>query len=116
MGIKINAVLYLEVPKKEVIKRLSQRRLCPNCRAQYHLIFFSPKKKGICDNCKSKLIRRKDDNPKIIEKRFKEYHKETAPLIEYFKKDGILYTINGDQSPTKVLAETRRTLKKIFKK
>ncbi|MBT4447061.1 nucleoside monophosphate kinase [archaeon] len=115
MKININCVLMLEVPESEVIKRLSLRRVCPNCRTQYHLKFFAPKNKNICDKCKTKIIRRNDDNPKIIKERFRVYHQKTAPLIKHYSDQNILYTVDASKNPKEVIKEVIKKLNKISK-
>ncbi len=113
-GISINCVLYLDVPEKEVVKRLSNRRVCPGCRSQYHLLFFPPKKKGVCDSCDAKLTQRSDDKPEIIKNRFKVYNQETAPLIDFYSRNNVLYKIDASKSPKEVLEEIVLIIGKIF--
>lgn len=115
-GIAINCVLYLKVSEEEVVKRLSNRRFCPRCRAQYHLNFFPPKQKGVCDACQEKLVRRDDDAPEIVKNRFRVYHKETAPLVDFYSRNDVLYTIDASKSPKEVLEQVVLTLGKLFSK
>ena len=95
-------VLYINLGKDEIIKRLSSRRICPKCGAIYNLTVNPPKKDGICDNCQSKLIQRDDDMPETIEKRYKVYSESTKPLIDYYKEKGILFEINGNDEIEKI--------------
>lgn len=111
----IDAVISLEVPEEVVIKRFSGRRVCPNCNAGYNLVTLPPKKEGICDKCGTKLIQRKDDNPATIKERFKVYHKETAPLVEYYAKKKMLHRIDASRSPEEVDASMLNLLKKLKK-
>ncbi len=111
----IDAVISLEVPEEVVIKRFSGRRVCPNCNAGYNLVTLPPKKEGICDKCGTKLIQRKDDNPATIKERFKVYHKETAPLVEYYAKKKMLHRIDASRSPEEVDASMLDLLKKMKK-
>ena len=115
-GIVINCVLYLKLDEKEVVKRLSNRRVCPKCRAQFHLLFFPSKKKGVCDKCGSGLVRRDDDAPEVIKNRFRIYHKETAPLIDFYSRNNVLYTIDASLSPEEVVEEVMLTIGGVFKK
>ncbi len=91
----INIVLYINVPFKELVNRLSSRRNCPKCGKLYNLVFVPPKKKGICDICGTSLIHREDDKEEIVIKRINTYHEQTEPLINYYKKKKLLEEING---------------------
>lgn len=107
---RVFAVL-VDVGDKEVKSRLGGRRVC-GCGMTYHLKFNPPKKKGICDQCSSKLYTRKDDKPSVIADRLKIYHKEIAPLLSYWDKDDKLIRINGEQSIKKVQQDIIKELKK----
>ncbi|MBU1112198.1 MAG: nucleoside monophosphate kinase [Nanoarchaeota archaeon] len=111
----IDMVIYLDVPEKEVIERLSGRRTCPKCGAGFHIKYIPPKKEGKCDLCGSSLIRRKDDDPKSVKERFRVYHEKTQPLIDFFKKKGLLKTVDGAPPPKEVYAEVKKVVKN-FKK
>ena len=88
---KITAVINLNVPDEDIIKRTSSRVICSNkdCGASYNTIFMPPKVEGICDICGSPLIKRKDDNPETIKERLQVYYKNTKPLIEFYEKMGL---------------------------
>ena len=92
---KITAVINLNVPDEDIIKRTSSRVVCSNkdCGASYNTIFMPPKVEGICDICGSPLIKRKDDNPETIKERLQVYYKNTKPLIEFYEKMGLLESI-----------------------
>ncbi len=94
-GKEINIVVHLSLPDDEIIDRISKRRTCPNpeCREIYNLEFRPPKEEGICDLCGSKLIIRSDDNEETVRKRLKTFHETSEELIEYYKKQALLYTI-----------------------
>ncbi len=91
---RLNAVLYLKVPKKEIIKRISGRRQCSECGAVYNIYSNPPKKEKKCDRCGGRLYRRKDDSPKIVESRWKAYIYNTQPLIDYYKKKRLLLEVD----------------------
>ncbi len=110
--IKIDLALYVDVPEKEVIARLAGRRICARGRHSYHLQYLPPKKPGICDYDPSRLIRRKDDRPATIKKRFVVYRKETEPVIRYYRRKGVLQRIDGRGSPEEVYRDVKRILKK----
>ena len=93
-GQKVDLVINLTTPEEEIIERIVNRRVCSNqeCKTVYNLILNPPKKEGICDKCGSQLIKRKDDNIETVKQRFENYIKQTSPLIDYYEKQGNLYT------------------------
>ncbi|MBI2139641.1 adenylate kinase [Candidatus Woesearchaeota archaeon] len=93
----IEHVLNLKSSRQVIMKRLSGRRTCSKCNAIYHITNLPPKKEGICDKCGGALFQRNDDNPKTIAKRLKAYRLQTMPLIKYYRKEGILKDIDGEQ-------------------
>ena len=94
-GEKLDAVLEISVPDEEVVKRLSGRRTCRQCGAMYHIEFNPPKEPGKCDKCGGELYQRDDDKEEVIKSRLQVYHSQTAPLIEYYQKEGLLNKIDG---------------------
>lgn len=109
--LKINLVIYLEVPEEMIIERFAGRRTCSKGNHGYHLKYLPPKKKGICDIDGSPLVQRKDDKPEVIKERFRIYYKETKPLINYYKKKGILKTVDGTPAPEIVYSNVKKLLK-----
>ncbi len=107
----IDLVFYLKISDQEVIKRVSQRRICSQCGAVYNLDSHPPKKKGVCDLCGGKLIKRADDQPAALRERLKIYHQETEPLVAYYQEQGILKEINGAQPIKKVFQDILKALK-----
>ena len=102
-GKKLTVVIDLQVPDEKIIKRTASRVVCSNknCRASFNTIFMPPKQEGICDICGSKLFVRDDDKPETTKKRLETYYKNTEPLIEYYKNEGLLEQIFIDiYSPT----------------
>jgi adenylate kinase len=95
MGQDIDSVVDLEVNREELLVRLSGRRTCKSCGAMFHQTTHLPKVAGICDDCGGELYQRPDDNEETIVKRLEVYNKETAPLKEYYRKQGKLKTIQG---------------------
>ena len=94
----ILAVIELNVPDEDLIKRTSSRVVCSNknCRTSYNTMFLKPKVEGICDICGSELVRRHDDEPDTIKERLKIYHNTTEKLIEYYEKEKLLIPIKID--------------------
>ena len=95
MGQEIDSVLDLEVDGEELLVRLTGRRTCRNCGAMFHQTSHPSKVKGVCDECGGELYQRPDDNEETIVKRLEVYNKETAPLKEFYRKQGKLKTIQG---------------------
>ena len=95
MGQDIDSVVDLVVDREELLVRLSGRRTCKNCGAMFHQTTHLPKVAGICDECGGELYQRPDDNEETIVKRLEVYNKETAPLKEFYRKQGKLKTIKG---------------------
>lgn len=95
LGVKIDAVVTLEVPDQVIVERMSQRRMCPDCGASYHLTFKPSKDNKTCDKCGAELYTRKDDAPETVLARLTTYHAQTEPLEAYYEKKGILKRING---------------------
>ncbi|MHC1590954.1 MAG: adenylate kinase [Candidatus Helarchaeales archaeon] len=94
----IDAVINLDVDTQVLVRRSTGRRSCPNCGAVYHVEFNPPKKEGICDKCGTKLIVRKDDTEETVKNRIETYKKNTAPLIEYYEKKGLLKNIDANRN------------------
>lgn len=95
LGKKIHYIINIEVPRKEIIKRLSGRRVCRNCGEGYHVIFNPSVDDKRCDKCKGELYQREDDKEDTIEARLKVYEEQTAPLIDFYGKKGALISIDG---------------------
>ncbi|MCI8403675.1 MAG: adenylate kinase [Clostridia bacterium] len=96
-GITIDKVLSLEVDDEKIVERLSSRRECSKCGAPYNVISNKPENEGKCDKCGGELIQRADDNPDTIKNRLNVYHEQTEPIKEYYKKEGILVTAQGEE-------------------
>lgn len=96
LGLPIEMVVYFETSLKTVVFRLTGRRLCKNCGANYHVVNMPPKKQGVCDKCGGELYLRKDDNEDTIKKRLEVFNSQTKELIDYYRDKGILKEISGD--------------------
>ena len=106
---RIDAVLSIGVDFNVLVKRLTGRRSC-RCGAVYHIEYNLPKKEGVCDKCNSKLYQRDDDKEEVVVERIETYKKETKPLIDYYKKQRILKTVDGNLSIHDVFDEICRIL------
>jgi len=91
-------VVNFQVPREDVIKRLSGRRSCPNCQATFHVDFAPSKKGDRCDRCGETLVQRSDDTREAIETRLKVYAEQTAPLIQYYGNKRLLSELDGSGS------------------
>ncbi|AQQ09411.1 Adenylate kinase [Sedimentisphaera cyanobacteriorum] len=111
---KINAVIELAVNDETVVKRISKRRVCPECGAVYHLETMPPKKDGICDECGSKIIQRDDDKREVVLERLETYHKMTEPIISHYKESTAEYIeIDGSQQPKAITDDIVKRLKEV---
>lgn len=98
MGVDIQYVINIDVPDEKIIKRMSGRRVCENCGRPYHIESLKPKKDGVCDDCNGTLVQRKDDHPDTVLARLDVYHKETEPLADYYRKQGKLVNVEGQNT------------------
>ena len=107
-GIRIDAVIAIEISEEEILRRMSGRRVCEACGSSYNVEAVPPKVEGLCDNCGGKLIQRKDDTPETVRERLKVYHRETAPLVDFYAERGLLKKVqvadNKEATNAKILA------------
>ncbi|HLH72203.1 MAG TPA: adenylate kinase [Chloroflexota bacterium] len=103
VGKGVDRVIYLSVPVEELLQRIAGRYVCPQCGASYHLRTSPPRQSGYCDQCGSTLTQRPDDRREVAERRMAVYFAQTAPVIDYYQKRGVLSEVNGAQSVTAVL-------------
>lgn len=94
LSLPLKKVINLQVGEEEIIRRLSGRRICRNCGAIFHIINIPPKKEGICDYCGGELYQRDDDTPWAIKHRLAVYHRQTEPLLRFYKEKGLLVDLN----------------------
>lgn len=95
-GLKLDAVIEMKVDDEELVKRIAGRYTCAKCGKGYHDAFEKPKVPGVCDVCgSSEFVRRADDNEKTVRDRLVVYNKQTAPLVDYYGRTGVLHKVNG---------------------
>ena len=99
-----------DVPDENIISRMSGRRACLGCGQTYHIVYNAPSQEGICDVCGQELVLRDDDKPETVQKRLEVYHKQTQPLIDYYRGAGVLAEVDG----TKDLEEVFQDIVKIL--
>jgi adenylate kinase len=95
-GLKLDAVIEMKVNDEELVKRIAGRYTCAKCGKGYHDEFEKPRKSGVCDVCGSaEFVRRADDNEKTVRDRLQVYNRQTAPLVDYYGRTGVLHKVNG---------------------
>lgn len=103
-GMKLDAVINMEVGDADVTRRLTGRWSCPKDGRIYHELFSAPAKAGVCDDCGTALTRRKDDEPQVVRQRLQTYHAETEPLVAYYRGRGVLKPVDASGAMEKVTA------------
>lgn len=101
-GRKLDGVVSLELDAEVIVRRMSGRRMCPQCGRSYHVEHIPPRREGVCDACGAKLIVRDDDKPETVRQRLKTYTEQTAPLVDYYRRQGLLVRVDGDGTPDEV--------------
>ncbi len=96
MGVKIDAVLSIEVADEKIIERMSGRRVC-SCGASYHVVYNPPHVADVCDKCGEALYVRADDAAETVKNRLETFHRETEPLKEFYLKKGLLISVEGQE-------------------
>ena len=100
LGYEVGNVIYINVDKKVLEKRITGRRICEDCKTIYNINDpnNSPEVESVCDNCGGKLYQRSDDNLEAFETRYQTYEEKTAPIIEHYRKQNVLKEVDGDDS------------------
>jgi adenylate kinase len=101
-GLKLDKVVAVMLPDEEILERITGRRTCRNCAAMYHVVFEPPKKPGVCDKCGGELYQRDDDGEDTVRERIKVYDAMTRPLLDYYKRLGLLAEVDGKGRPDEV--------------
>lgn len=109
-GRDLTAVLLIDAPDEEIVRRISGRRVGPVSGRVYHVEFDPPKTEGVCDVDGSALIQRDDDKPETVRKRLAVYHEQTTPLIAYYEDLGLLHSFDGSPPPAQVYEHLRATV------
>lgn len=111
-GLKLDRVLNIDVDKDSLVKRLSGRRVCPNCGASYHIDNNPPEVEGICDVCQTPVIQREDDKEQTVLDRIKVYDSQTKPLVDFYNKQDLVFTVDGtlpiDEITNKLVTELKK--------
>ncbi|MDR1472320.1 MAG: adenylate kinase [Synergistaceae bacterium] len=96
MSLRLDAAVLLEISDETVVRRLTCRRVCSSCGSIYNALSHPPKARGVCDSCGGRVVQRADDQESVIRNRLAVYHKETAPLVEYYESRGMLRRVPAD--------------------
>ncbi|CBZ05360.1 adenylate kinase [Clostridium botulinum H04402 065] len=107
---ELDVALLIKVPEEFILERMTGRRVCTSCGASYHIRFNPPKIEGKCDICDNELIQRKDDTEATVKERLEVYSKQTYPLINYYKDNGIISEVNGTESINEVFGNISNIL------
>lgn len=105
LGLKVDAVINLNVDDEVLTKRITGRRSCSKCGKLYNIYYHAPIEEGKCDDCGGELTQRKDDNEESLKVRLTEYHKNTKPVIDHYEEKGIVKHVNADQAVDNVFDE-----------
>lgn len=113
LGYEVGNVILLNVDKKIIEKRITGRRLCENCNTIYNINDkdSSPKVESICDNCGGKLYQRSDDNLESFQQRYETYQKKTEPIIEHYRKQGVLKEVDGNDTVENIFQKIDKIIK-----
>jgi len=110
---ELDAVVYLDLDADRIVKRMSGRRVCPQCGRPYHLVHMPPRDDDRCDVCGATLVAREDDKPETVRQRLATYQRQTAPLVDYYDRRGLLIRVSGEGSPDEVRARLFEQLKTV---
>ena len=112
-SMKLDAVLDLEVPEEEVVKRIAGRRICRKDSSHvFHATYSPPKNEGVCDVCGGQLYQRDDDSEETVRTRLEVYHTQTEPIIDYYKAQGLVVTISALGKVDEVTARAMDALRR----
>lgn len=112
MGTSLDAVVNFDVAEAELVRRLTGRRVCTKCGANYHVETLRPKKSGVCDRCGNQLVQRVDDSPETAKKRLEVYRRQTAAdLIDFYRGRELLRTVDANAGIEEVYARVQAVLK-----
>jgi len=105
-SLALTAVVNYELPVGEIVARLGGRRTCEKCKTVYHVTERPPKLEAACDSCGGKLLQREDDRPESIRVRLEAYERSTAPLIEFYGKQGLVVRVEASGTPEEIYYRT----------
>ena len=114
LGKSLNCVINIHVDPESLMERLTGRYICRDCGATYHKVFNPTKVEGTCDRCGGhEFFQREDDKPETVKNRLDVNNKMNTPLLDFYKKQGLLHEVNGNQDIDKVFADIKEILDQI---
>lgn len=114
LALSLSCVLSVQVPREVIIERLAGRRTCKKCGALCHVAFEPPKQAGVCDRCRGELFQREDDKEETVAHRLAVYEAQTAPLVDYYRRQGALREIDGVGSIDEIRARVMKALRGVL--
>jgi len=105
LGCRIDVVWHVDAPLEVIIRRLTNRRICPSCGSNFNVLTAPPRREGVCDHCGTALIQRTDDQEEVIQKRYAVYEFETKPLIAFYRSRGLLKPVDSHGSVDEVMVK-----------
>ncbi len=106
----LGRVIYFDAPDAVLVERISGRRTCKKCQANFHIAFVPPKRAGVCDHCGGELFQRRDDTEAAVRERLRVYKEQTRELVGYYTERKLLVRIAANQPPDRVFAELMRAI------
>ncbi|MCL1837350.1 MAG: adenylate kinase [Treponema sp.] len=106
----VEKVINFDIPDSGVLERLGGRRVCRKCGFNFHIVFNKPTTEGVCDHCGGEVYTRDDDRPEAVQKRLEVYRAQTAPLIDYYRQQGVLLDIDARPAVDEIVTEFKRSL------
>jgi adenylate kinase len=106
----VDGVIHLDMPDEEVRRRVLARRLCSRCGLDYNLIASRPAKEDTCDVCGGRLVPREDDTEEALDRRIRDYHEKTKPVLDLFRRKEYVVSVDATRAPVEVHEEVRTRL------
>jgi adenylate kinase len=107
---KVDKVVNFDIPDSSVLERLGGRRVCRKCGHNFHIIFDKPKNETVCDHCGGEVYTRDDDKPEAVQKRLEVYRAQTAPLIDFYRKKGLLVDVDAKPAVDQVVENFKKAM------
>ena len=107
---KIDKVVNFDIPDSGVLERLGGRRVCRKCGFNFHMVFNMPKIENVCDFCEGEIYTRDDDRPEAVQKRLEVYRAQTAPLIDFYRNQGLIIDIDARPMVDEIVIEFKKRL------
>ncbi len=113
IGVRLDAVVNLVVPEAVLVERLAGRRICSGCQASFHVVEQPPRRAGVCDHCGGELITRVDDQPEAVRHRLEVWHATARPVVDHYRRLGVLVDVDGARPPAAVFATIEQVLRPL---